>query len=373
MRSPARTYARRSRRGRARRRSRRRGRRRGRARCRRASSARYGSVPVVRQARAARRSRSGRPAVRPGSASTITIGAPAAIRCSATSCAPVLRLVVPAEEPSREVAAVRLVDDAAVRVAEHVDRRDVDDPRHAGRLGGVEHPRRRADVRVPHRAALAPWDADPVAAGGVDQRVGAAQACRSGAPTSDEVVRDELRAEVAARNDAPGAGRGRARRPSSPRSRRPLDDRPPDEPGAAGDDDAHRRSRGRSVDRRVRPDATRASALMSRSSAAPPAPSLARWSTPRTMFITGRIAMTSPSRRRDDDRALRDRLHRDDPDLGHVEDRHDEVRAEVAGVVDGERAAAEVVDAELVRLGPVRRRRRSRRSGRGSTAGRRRG
>ena len=34
---------------------------------------------------------------------------------------------------------------------------------------------------------------------------------------------------------------------------------------------------------------------MSRSSAAPPAPSLARWSMPRTMFITGRIAIVSPS------------------------------------------------------------------------------
>ena len=93
---------------------------------------------------------------------------------------------------------------------------------------------------------------------------------------------------------------------------------------------------------------------MSRSSAAPPAPSLARWSTPRTMFITGRIAMTSPSGGRDHDRALRDRLHRDDADLGHVDDRHHEVGAEVAGVVDGERAAAEVVEPELVRPGAVR-------------------
>ena len=69
--------------------------------------------------------------------------------------------------------------------------------------------------------------------------------------------------------------------------------------------------------------------------------------------MIGRIAITSPSAVVDDDRALGDRLHRHDPDLGDVEDRHDEVRAEVAGVVDGERAAAEVVEPELVRPGAV--------------------
>ena len=63
--------------------------------------------------------------------------------------------------------------------------------------------------------------------------------------------------------------------------------------------------------------------------------------------MTGRMAMTSPSGRLEDHRALGDRLHRQDRDLGDVDDRHREVRAEPAGVVDGERRAAEVVDPEL--------------------------
>ena len=59
-------------------------------------------------------------------------------------------------------------------------------------------------------------------------------------------------------------------------------------------------------------------------------------------------------RSRDDDGALRDRLHRDDPDLGDVQDRHHEVRAEVARVVDRERPAAEIIDAQLAGLCPSR-------------------
>src|SRR5437867_4829762 len=58
-------------------------------------------------------------------------------------------------------------------------------------------------------------------------------------------------------------------------------------------------------------------------------------------------------RRRDDDRALRDRLHRDDAHLGDVEDRHHEVRPQIAGVVDRERSPTEVVDPELVDAGSV--------------------
>src|SRR6185503_13934388 len=54
------------------------------------------------------------------------------------------------------------------------------------------------------------------------------------------------------------------------------------------------------------------------------------------------------------DRALGDRLHRHDPDLRHVEDRHDQIGAEVTGVVDGEGAAAEVIEPELVRTRPIR-------------------
>ncbi len=68
---------------------------------------------------------------------TITIGAPARDPLLGDLVGAVLRLVVPAQEASREVAAVGLVDDPAARVAEDVDRRDVDDPRDASR------PRRR--------------------------------------------------------------------------------------------------------------------------------------------------------------------------------------------------------------------------------------
>src|SRR6185369_17056579 len=54
-----------------------------------------------------------------------------------------------------------------------------------------------------------------------------------------------------------------------------------------------------------------------------------------------------PVRGLEDDGALGDRLHRQDRDLGHVDDRHRQVGAEPAGVVDGERAAAVVLQAEL--------------------------
>ena len=63
--------------------------------------------------------------------------------------------------------------------------------------------------------------------------------------------------------------------------------------------------------------------------------------------MTGRMAMTSPSGVSSTTGALGDRLHRQDRDLRDVDDRHRQVRAEPAGVVDGERAAAVVVEAEL--------------------------
>ena len=63
--------------------------------------------------------------------------------------------------------------------------------------------------------------------------------------------------------------------------------------------------------------------------------------------MTGRMAMTSPSGVSTHDRPLGDRLHRQDRDLGDVDDRHRQVRAEPAGVVDGECAAAVVVELEL--------------------------
>ena len=49
----------------------------------------------------------------------------------------------------------------------------------------------------------------------------------------------------------------------------------------------------------------------------------------------------------EDDGALGDRLHRQDRDLGDVDDRHRQVGPEPAGVVDGERAPAVVLETEL--------------------------
>src|SRR6188472_1870342 len=63
----------------------------------------------------------------------------------------------------------------------------------------------------------------------------------------------------------------------------------------------------------------------------------------------------------EDDGALGDRLHRQDRNLGDVDDRHREVGSEPAGVVDREGAAAVILETELagpcaardVRDGPV--------------------
>src|SRR6476661_4264124 len=49
----------------------------------------------------------------------------------------------------------------------------------------------------------------------------------------------------------------------------------------------------------------------------------------------------------EDDGALGDRFHRQDRDLGDVDDRHRQVGPEPAGVVDGEGAAAVVLETEL--------------------------
>src|SRR6478672_3029991 len=49
----------------------------------------------------------------------------------------------------------------------------------------------------------------------------------------------------------------------------------------------------------------------------------------------------------EDDGALGDRLHRQDRDLGNVDDRHRQVGPEPAGVVDGEGAAALVLETDL--------------------------
>ena len=92
----------------------------------------------------------------------MTIGAPASIRASRRDVGEVLRLVVVADEALGEVAAVRLVGDPAVRVAEDVDGRDVDDPRDAGRDRRIEDALRGADVGLVHRRPLGGRDADPV-------------------------------------------------------------------------------------------------------------------------------------------------------------------------------------------------------------------
>jgi hypothetical protein len=88
----------------------------------------------------------------------------------------VLGLVVVAEKTLRDVAAIALVDDPAVRVAEDVDRRGMDDPGNLGFDGGLEDAVGRTNVRVVHRRAFAFRDADPVVAGEVDDPVGPAHA-----------------------------------------------------------------------------------------------------------------------------------------------------------------------------------------------------
>ena len=62
-----------------------------------------------------------------------------------------LRLVVPGHEPVGQVASVGLGNDLCVRVAEDVDRADVNGTGHARVHRGAEDTLGRADVALPHR------------------------------------------------------------------------------------------------------------------------------------------------------------------------------------------------------------------------------
>ena len=160
---------------------------------------------------------------------TMTIGAPASIRCLGDLVGPVLGLVVQADEALGEVPPIRLVDEPAMRVAEHVDRRDVDDPRDAG---GDRPPRGAASScrrsRPTSPAARRLGMPDPVAAGGVDGPVGGPR-CSAQPPTSDEVVLRQAPRRAPARARA-FAGSRTSATTVSPRSRRRATTRAPDEP-----------------------------------------------------------------------------------------------------------------------------------------------
>ena len=98
----------------------------------------------------------------------------------------VLRLVVVAQEAIVEIAPVRLIGDAAVRVAEDIDGRDMDDARDLPGDGGVEDALRDRHVRLVHGRPRRDRDADAVRARDMDDRVGA------GHRVSDPAVRAQV-------------------------------------------------------------------------------------------------------------------------------------------------------------------------------------
>jgi hypothetical protein len=106
----------------------------------------------------------------------------------------VLGLVVVGHEPVRFVALEGLVDRPPVRVPERVHSRDVDEPFHAGILGGIEHAFRTADVRVVHRLALRRRHPDAVVGGDVEGRLAALHASTNGVSVA-EVALNDLRVE----------------------------------------------------------------------------------------------------------------------------------------------------------------------------------
>jgi hypothetical protein len=149
----------------------------------------------------------------------------------------VFGLVIPAQEPLVQVPLICLVGGDAVRVAVDVAGRHVDGSRRAGPPDGIEDPRRRPDVRVPHRRSLGRRDPDPIASRGVDQRVGAAQRLGDRSDVG-QVARDQLGAEVS-QERGPLRVADEGDHPIAPLAEEP-DDGPADEAGAAGDDDPHR-------------------------------------------------------------------------------------------------------------------------------------
>jgi hypothetical protein len=148
-----------------------------------------------------------------------------------------LRLVVEAEEPVGQVAPVAFVDDAPVRVAERVDRRDVDDAFETRRRRGVEDPMDESDVGVEHGRSLVGRDPDAVVAGQVDRGLRATHRIDDGRRAA-EVALAEL--------DAEGLEGRRPRRIANDgghpvaAGHEPPDDGTTDEPGPTRDEDAHR-------------------------------------------------------------------------------------------------------------------------------------
>ena len=128
-----------------------------------------------------------------------------------------------------------------------------------------------------------------------------------------------------------------------------------DEPGGTGDDDRSRRhesgppSAG-SVDRRVRSD--RLEPGLDRPQEGGRLGAVVRPVVDGEDHVHDRADGDDVAvGRLEHDGALGDRLHGQDRDLRDVDDRHRQVRAEPAGVVDRERAAAVVLEAELARPG----------------------
>src|SRR3954454_6254618 len=145
------------------------------------------------------------------------------------------RLVVDGH-PVAGRALVALVDDLAVRVAEDVDRRDVDDPPDARLPRGVEHTLGPTYVRVVHRLALALRDPDLVDGRAMDGGVAVL------ARVADDVARrqialDERRAERFER--LPLVARADERDHLVAALAQLANDVPADESGAAGDEDLH--------------------------------------------------------------------------------------------------------------------------------------
>ncbi len=164
-----------------------------------------------------------RPARRPRCAAPPPVGAP-------------LRLVVVAHEPVRRVAPVGLVDGRAVRVAEDVDRRDVDDPRDPAAMAA-------SSDRAPscrRWCPPSPGARPPRSRSGRSRPRGSPRRPRP-APRQDRgrlgrSFVTSVRPGAAARLDLPGSRTSATT--SSPRARSCRTIAPPTNPAAAGDRDA---------------------------------------------------------------------------------------------------------------------------------------
>jgi hypothetical protein len=151
-------------------------------------------------------------------------------RSLATSCA---RYFVSSytERKPEEIADVRLVDDRAVGVPEDVDGRDVDDPRHGGVNGGVDHALGAGDVRIAHSRGLDGSDSHLVHGGCVDDEIASVE--RPGRNLA-EIADHQLAAQLGQR--AGPSGRGTSATTSLPRSRKSSARRPPRIPSHRNED-----------------------------------------------------------------------------------------------------------------------------------------